>query len=470
MAALPSGEAPARQRRGGGARRPLAAVLAVLAAALGGLSVLAALPWLSPGGTPPPAAAVIGLAATGAGATWVLATLLSRHFGALERLRDDLVVAGGAGRPLPPRWSRPGADDAGAELRDIADAAARLQGRAAAGAADGRLAAVVAAASEGLLVVTGTGLVSLVNAAALQRLGAERVAVGTSVYAALDRAALAEAARRAAAAGRPERALLRTVTGDALEATVADLGHHGGLVVGLAADPAGPCPAPAVHLDLGLHDAAPEAGAAEDGVPLAQLSAVALDTETTGLDVETARVVSVGAVRLHGARVLPQAGLDLLARPDVPIPAAATAVHGIDDAMVAAAPPMAGVLPRIAAMIGEGAVVGHNIGFDLTVLEREAGRAGVAWRAPLSLDTGLLMAALDPSMTVLDLDALAARLGVAVEGRHTALGDALVTAEIYVRLLPLMEARGIRTLGAARALAASARRLRRRQEEAGWRH
>lgn len=447
---------------------------AVLTIAVAGLSGLAVPHSVGPGaGLTAPALLVIGLAALGLAAAWVIATVIGRHFDALERLRGDLVIAAGSARPLPDRWRGDGAgtaDDAGPELCALAAAAGRLHCRLDADSPDRHLAAVVAAASEGLLVVTGTGLVSLVNGAALSRLGTERVAVGTSVYAALDRETLAEAALRAVAAGRPERTRLRTVDGAVVAASVAGLGARDGLVIGLASDESTPGAAPALHLDLGLHDAVPEIAAAHDDTPLSALSALVLDTETTGLDVETARVVSVGAVRVQGVRIWPQANLDVLVRPDVSIPAVATAVHRIDDVMVATAPPIAAVLPRIAEMIGEGAVVGHSIGFDLTVLECESARSGVAWRAPPALDTGLLMAALDPAMTGFELDDLAARLGVPVEGWHTALGDALVTAEIYVRLLPLLEERGIRTLGAARAFAATARRLRRRQEQAGWRH
>ena len=80
----------------------------------------------------------------------------------------------------------------------------------------------------------------------------------------------------------------------------------------------------------------------------------------------------------------------------------------------------------------------------------------------------LLTAALEPQEKDLTLDADAARFGVGIRGRHTALGDALVTADIMQRLIPRMEAAGIYTLEEARALCRRPKRLVAAQRKAGW--
>ena len=69
-------------------------------------------------------------------------------------------------------------------------------------------------------------------------------------------------------------------------------------------------------------------------------------------------------------------------------------------------------------------MIGHSLGYDLAVLERECARAGLAWKSPRALDTGLLARVVEPQLPGYSLEQLAAWLGVEPGERHSAYGDA----------------------------------------------
>ncbi|MCC7271829.1 MAG: 3'-5' exonuclease [Alphaproteobacteria bacterium] len=440
-------------------RRPreglIVLVLPSAAAALAGAAGLAASsrPWLA-----------VAAATAAVAALVALATLTAHHLRALRRVADILAgLAAGAGVRSP----SPHIDGAGPALSAALAAglglsAARPAGQ---GAPDPRLARIVAGLPLPVLALTATGLVTLANGPARRLLGAAAVAPGTSVLDAVDRASLGAALAAARAGAGPVEAVLDATDGRRLPARVADLGEQGGALVTFAADVGWE---PWLGHAFELLDRPPPPGPVDENTPLARLPVAVIDLETTGLDPMRDRAVSVAGVRIHGDRLYGAVTLDRLVRPDVPIPRTATAIHGIADATVADAPTVAAVLPEVAEFVAGCVVVGHNIGFDLAVLAAEARRTGVAWGTPPSLCLLQLVDVLEPGWTNLDLDSLAAHFAVPVTGRHTALGDALVTAELYIRLLPRLAAAGVATWGEAAALAARSRRARRLQAAAGW--
>ncbi len=193
--------------------------------------------------------------------------------------------------------------------------------------------------------------------------------------------------------------------------------------------------------------------AVANATPLLSLDAVVIDTETTGLDPVTARVVEIGAVRLEVGRTGNGALFHRLVRPDIDIPAAATRIHGIDGRRVATEPKFADVWPDFVAYAGGAVLIGHAVGFDTAVLSNECRRSGIAWSPGIALCTQLLARLADPGCVDGSLEGVASSLGIALSNRHSALGDATATAEIFRALVPRLRSRGIRTL--AEALTAS---------------
>jgi len=183
--------------------------------------------------------------------------------------------------------------------------------------------------------------------------------------------------------------------------------------------------------------------------PLIALSAVVLDTETTGLDPRSDRLVQIGAVRIESG-ALSSRGFETLVHPGGPIPRVASAIHGITDADVADAPTPAAAIAALRDFAGDAPLVGHTLSFDLAILDRQDGREG-AWRERRALDVRLLARAADPALTRDDLDSLCARFAVPNQARHTALSDATATALVFLALLPVLRERGIRTLAEAEA-------------------
>ncbi len=181
------------------------------------------------------------------------------------------------------------------------------------------------------------------------------------------------------------------------------------------------------------------------GRALKSLNFVVFDTETTGLNPSAGdELVSIAGVRVSDGRVDTADSFSRLINPGVAIRKSSIRFHGITDQMVAGEASAAEVLADFHGYVGDAILVAHNAAFDMKFLSLKEAAAGVKFDQ-LVLDTLLLSVFLDHDSHNHTLDAIANRLGVTVEGRHTALGDALVTAAIWLRLLDLLRARGIVT-------------------------
>ena len=196
----------------------------------------------------------------------------------------------------------------------------------------------------------------------------------------------------------------------------------------------------------------PGHSSAFDEQPLSELTYTVFDTETTGLaPSEGDEIISIGAARIVNGRLLAHECFEQLIDPHRSIPRESQAIHGLTPQKLAGQPSIAQVLPLFQSFAAETVLVAHNAAFDMRFLQLKEQQTGIRFSQPL-LDTLLLSALVHPGHGADEhrLERIAERLGVQVVGRHTALGDAMVTGEVFLKLIPLLAERGIHTLEQAR--------------------
>ncbi len=187
-----------------------------------------------------------------------------------------------------------------------------------------------------------------------------------------------------------------------------------------------------------------------DNRPLRGLTFTVFDTETTGLNPRGGdEILSIGAVRIVNNRILGEEIFDRLVNPQRPVSKESVKIHGIDPALLVTKPTIDIILPLFHRFSEDTVLVAHNAAFDMCMLQLKEKTTGIKFLNPV-LDTLLLSAIVHPAHGNHSLEAISERIGVRVVGRHTALGDAMATAEILLKLIPLLEKKGIVTLAQAR--------------------
>lgn len=176
---------------------------------------------------------------------------------------------------------------------------------------------------------------------------------------------------------------------------------------------------------------------------------VVVDLETTGAKTPPCRVTEIGAYRVSQGRIV--AEFQSLVNPETPIPPFIVNLTGINNQMVKDAPCFAEIAPRWLEFAGDAVLVAHNASFDVRFLNHELSRVFPGRRMGNShLCTVILSRRIFPGLENYRLQTVADHFSITISDRHRAAGDALATAEIFIRMLERMDEYGVRDLAAAR--------------------
>lgn len=152
-------------------------------------------------------------------------------------------------------------------------------------------------------------------------------------------------------------------------------------------------------------------------------------TETTGLDPKQNRVIEIGAIRFDASGIM--ARFSVLINPERPMPAEASRINGITDAMLADKPVAAEVLTDFLSFIGNSILVAHNAPFDISFMNEELSRLMLPPISNRVVDTRILAKEVFPGLPRYALQELAKHFGIQAIDAHRAEDDARVCYELF---------------------------------------
>lgn len=183
-------------------------------------------------------------------------------------------------------------------------------------------------------------------------------------------------------------------------------------------------------------------------IPLQKLETVVFDLETTGFSPYSGdEIISVGAIGMTGDQVLVQQSYYSLVKPGKTIPDAVVRLTGICNEEAANAPDLITVLKEFLEFVNHRVLVVHGSGHDKHFLNSALWKTSKVNLSHRFIDCLILAQRLEPKRGSYDLDTLLNDYGIEVNGRHHALGDAGMTAQLWKRLLNETMRRDVNTLG-----------------------
>ncbi|QBN18227.1 3'-5' exonuclease [Flavobacterium nackdongense] len=167
---------------------------------------------------------------------------------------------------------------------------------------------------------------------------------------------------------------------------------------------------------------------------------VVLDTETTGFDYEKDRILCIGAIVLQNYKIPIQESLEIYIQQEHYNQSTAQ-IHGILRASVLDRPYELEALQQLIDFLGDSIIVAHHTHFDITMINKALERNGLSKLKNKTLDTGLLYkktllnSPLLPRKDNYSLDDLADKFDISKKDRHTAMGDAYITAIAFLKIV-----------------------------------
>jgi DNA polymerase-3 subunit epsilon len=196
----------------------------------------------------------------------------------------------------------------------------------------------------------------------------------------------------------------------------------------------------------------PRAVEIEEDLPATEGRYVVVDTELTGLDEKRDSIVSIGAVRMEGGRIVFADAFSRLVNPEAAFKPESVVIHGITPSDVAGWPAIEEALSDFLDFCGDDIIVGHLVFLDLMFINREMKKIlGATLQNPVidtfSLFHWLKRKTMQNEYSLTGLFDIARHMGIPVRGAHDAVMDAFTTAQVFQRLLPMLREEGVRTLG-----------------------
>jgi DNA polymerase-3 subunit epsilon len=182
-----------------------------------------------------------------------------------------------------------------------------------------------------------------------------------------------------------------------------------------------------------------------------------LDTELTGLDLKKDSIVSIGAVKMKGARIDIGASFYRLIHPPNGMDHKNILIHGITPSEVEQKPAIDAVLDELSDFCGDSIIVGHFVSLDINFINKELKRTGRKNMKNPAVDTCKLYEWIKSNeesfsshysgrRDELDLFSLAREYNITFDEGHNALSDAFITAQLFQRFLSALPGTGVKSI------------------------